>query len=113
MSNIVNLDESLIIGSGGCRVVYRHPDNANQCLKIKSRQGGGWWCSDSRDIKYYTHLQKRGASFQHVNRFFGEQMTNMGNALIFEMITDYDGQVSNTLKYYLESENQCTIICWF
>ena len=53
------------------------------------------------DIKYYQHLQNRGASFKHVARFQGEQNTNKGNAVVFELIKDYDGKISKTLQYYI------------
>jgi hypothetical protein len=98
-----SLKKSLIIGKGGRRIVYRHPDNPNQCLKIVHHKMVHYKYIDENkgDIKYYQHLQNRGASFKHIACIRGEQNTNKGNALVFDLIKDYDGEISKTLRYYL------------
>ena len=98
MSNIIHLNKSLIIAKGMRRTIYSHPDNPNQCLKIKHHKRID---ENKIDIKYYQHLQNRGASFKHIARFQGEQNTNKGNATVFDLIKDYDGKISKTLQYYL------------
>jgi hypothetical protein len=98
MSNIIYLNKSLIIGKGKKRTIYSHPDNPDQCLKIEHHKNTN---ENNIDIKYHQHLQNRGASFKHVACFQGEQNTNKGNAVVFELIKDYDGKISKTLQYYL------------
>jgi len=93
-----SLKKSLIIAKGKGRIVYSHPDNPNQCLKIVYHKTIN---ENKIDIKYYRHLQNRGASFKHIACIRGEQNTNKGNALVFDLIKDYDGKISKTLQYYL------------
>jgi hypothetical protein len=95
---VCKLKKSLIIAKSIGRIVYRHPDNPNQCLKIVHHKRID---ENKIDIKYYQHLQNRGASFKHIACIRGEQNTNKGNAVIFELIKDYDGEISKTLQYYI------------
>ncbi len=98
MPNIIHLNKSLLIAKSIGITIYSHPDNPNQCLKIVHHKSID---ENKIDIKYHQHLQNRGASFKHVARFQGEQNTNKGNAVVFELIKDYDGKISKTLQYYL------------
>lgn len=56
------------------------------------------------DLKYYRHLQNRGVSFKHIARFRGTQMTNKGQGIVFDLVRDYDGNISKSLEYYLKLE---------
>lgn len=103
---MIYLNKSLIIGKGTRRTVYSHPDNPNQCLKIDHKNIH----ENNVDIKYYRHLQNRGASFKHIACIQGEQNTNKGNAVVFELIKDYDGKISKTLQYYLTSRKFDSLI---
>lgn len=38
--------------------------------------------------------------------FYGEVKTNLGQGLIFELIRDYDGNISRNLDWYLEDESR-------
>ncbi len=98
MSNIIHLNKSLLIAKSIGRTVYSHPNHPDQCLKIVHHKTIN---ENKIDLKYYRHLQNRGASFKHIARLQGEQNTNKGNAVVFDLIKDYDGKISKTLQYYL------------
>lgn len=102
MENTIHLEESQIIGTGGYRTVYAHPDYPNQCFKVQKNKK---FKENNVDIKYHLHLKNRKASFQHIAQFQGEVNTNKGKAVIFTLVKDYDNTVSRTLRYYLEQNN--------
>lgn len=103
MENIINLKKAHIIGVGGYRTIYTHPDNANQCLKVQKHKN---YTENNVDIKYYQHLKNRKISFEHIAQFHGVTNTNQGKAVIFTLIKDYDNKISKTLQYYLTQDDE-------
>jgi len=99
---MISINKSSFVGKGSHREVYRHPENHNLCIKVivdgsdESRQ-------ELREKTYYKHLQKRGASFDMLPQYYGDITTDLGIGSVFDLICDHDGNVSQTLEYYLES----------
>lgn len=103
MTNLINLKESHIIGAGGYRTVYAHPDYLNYCFKIQKNENIK---ENKIDINYHQHLKNRSVSFEHIAQFQGEVNTNKGKAVIFTLVKDYDNKISKTLHYYLTQNNE-------
>ncbi len=101
-SAMIDLSESTAFNKGSHRECYIHPDNKNLCIKVvfdtEHRKRAA-----SREKKYYHHLQKRDISWNMVPKCYGEVDTSKGLGVVFDLITDHDGQVSKTLTYYFES----------
>lgn len=100
----VRLNEDLLIGEGGSRRCYIHPLDANRCIKTikeKSHQR-----SVNRETRYFKKLQKGGKSFKMISKYFGSVKTNQGMCEVYELVRDYDGEISKDLKYYLNLKDK-------
>lgn len=101
--SIIKLDEKLFIGSGTLRFVYIHPEDDSKCLKIQQHDKVK---ENKIDVKYHQHLIARNAPYEHIAKFYGEVMTDKGKAVMFDVVRDYDHQISKTLYYYLSKNNK-------
>lgn len=92
---MIELDESLRVGSGNGRTTYRHPNDASRLLKIEHAPVKGrlrWYerppniaPSNVREFDGYTHMIKRlGTSLDFVSDVHGWEETNKGIALVVE-----------------------------
>ena len=50
-----------------------------------------------RETKYYRRYMRRGCSMEHLAAFHGQVETNLGPGIIFDLITNPDGELSTTL----------------
>jgi len=98
---MIQLDASRFVGKGLHRECYIHPDNEQLCVKVVV---AGDLSESKREQSYYKILQKRGISWDILPRFHGLIETNMGAGAVFDLVRDFDGEVSKTLAYYLSSE---------
>ena len=96
------LDETLLLARGGVRAVYRHPAEADKCLKIVFNQQRRR--SVRREITYLKKYHRRHGPLDYLPGFFGHCSTNLGTAAIFELIRDVDGQVSRSLAEYVAGQ---------
>lgn len=95
------LNASDFVGKGLHRECYVHPNDEQRCIKVVV---AGDLSESKREQSYYKLLQKRGISWDILPRFHGVIETNMGAGAVFDLIRDYDGEISKTLEYYLSSE---------
>lgn len=100
---MIELIPSLLVAKGGHRHCYTHPDDPSKCVKVL--------VSDDQkehvlEQKYYQHLIKRNISWEMLPRFYGTVETNLGDGAVFDLIRDFDGQVSKTFEYYIKSDEQ-------
>lgn len=100
INEILNLNDKLYIGHGKHRKCYLHPNNKNLCIKVLS--GGTQEKVSQNEVKYYKQLHKRNISWNMIAKYFGNIQTNMGNGETFELIRDYDGNISKSVSYYLK-----------
>ncbi|WNC73124.1 YrbL family protein [Thalassotalea psychrophila] len=100
---MIELDNTLLVGKGAFRECYRHPDNNGLCVKVLFRQDI-YQKAIRREIEYYERLIKRNVDFSMLSRYYSATETNIGRAHVYELICDSDGQVSQSLEYYLQSE---------
>lgn len=97
---MLTLSPPLLIGRGKRRECYHHPNDDELCIKIVI---SGDDKETLREQSYYRFLEKRNVSWKMIARFHGNVETNMGTGGVFELIRDYDGTVSKTLRHYLSS----------
>ena len=93
-----------LISKGDVREVYRHPDNADLCVKIDYVQGHyARKRKTPAQIKYYRWLEQRAAPFDMMTRFHGCIDTNFGRGYVFDLIRDDGGAVARPITDYFHS----------
>ncbi|MFT7823753.1 MAG: YrbL family protein [Sulfurimonas sp.] len=97
--NHVILKDSMLIGEGRNRKCYLHPEDKDLCIKIAFEKAKR---SVNRETGYFGRLQKRGKSFEMIARYFGKIQTNLGEGEVYELVCDYNGNISKNLRYYLK-----------
>ena len=98
---MIMLEASRFVGKGLHRECYIHPENEQLCVKVVV---AGDQSESRREQKYYKLLQRRQICWDILPRFHGLVDTNKGSGAIFDLIRDDNGEVSNTLEYYLSAE---------
>jgi len=93
---ILSLDETLLIGKGGVREVFQHPDDPSKCIKITFNQEKRR--SVKREIYYLQLYHRRKKPFERLARFHGYCSTTKGKGSIFDLIRDFDGKKSVKLS---------------
>ena len=100
---MLTLESSSLIARGLRRECYFHPLDENKCVKIVV---AGDHKETVREQSYYRLLEKRAISWRMLARFYGNIDTNRGKGAVFELIRDYDGNVSKTLEQYFSADNE-------
>ena len=96
---MLNLDDSLIIGKGANRTCYRHPSDKEKCIKIPNNSQ----CeTQALEIQYYELLASNRIALKHISQYYGEIDTNVGKGYIYELIRDFDGEISKPISDYLD-----------
>jgi len=91
----IHLNRALFLASGGARDVYLHPNNENICIKIQRTNG-------HQNINEKNFFKKHGNN-PIFPEYYGEVETNLGTGLAFELIKDFNGEISKSLIYYLKT----------
>lgn len=100
---MLNLDSSTLVGKGKRRECYFHPEEKNRCVKIVVT---GNHKETLREQSYYRLLSKRNISWSMLVQFYGNVETNRGEGAVFELVRDYNGDVSKTLDFYLSAQDE-------
>ena len=100
---MLTLESSSLIGRGLRRECYFHPEDGNKCIKVVV---AGDHEETVREQSYYRLLEKRNISWQMLARFYGNVETNRGEGAVFELIRDYNKEVSKTLGQYFSANNK-------
>jgi hypothetical protein len=103
---MLTLEPSSLIGRGMRRECYFHPGDENKCVKVVV---AGDHKETAREQSYYRLLEKRAISWKMLARFYGNAETNRGPGAVFELIRDYNGEVSKTLDHYISAGNSTGI----
>ncbi len=101
---MLQISDAHLIGKGSERGCYVHPEHSARCIKINH---SAVTKQSDNELEYLTILQKRNISWRHIPQFYGTVETNLGNGMVYDLIRDYDGEVSNTLAHYLRGETNC------
>lgn len=101
---MLDLESALVVGKGLHRVCYGHPQDGRLCVKVLlPLQSKTPLIEAEREVKYYRFLEKKNVPWTMLPKFHGEVLTSRGPGYIFDLIRDYDGEISKTLKHYLAS----------
>jgi hypothetical protein len=100
---MLTLESSSLIGRGLRRECYFHPEDGNKCIKVVV---AGDHKETVREQSYYRLLEKRNISWQMWARFYGKVETNRGEGAVFELVRDYNKEVSKTLEQYFSANNE-------
>lgn len=90
-----HLKPANLIGKGNERICYTHPTDESKLIKVQYRQDRN---QNLIDAIYYAHLKKQGADFTHIANCYEWIDIDTHKGLIFEKVTDYNGQCSQTLS---------------
>ncbi len=95
MNKILQLTDHLLISEGATRKCYRHPCDANKCVKIEKEADG----TNQHDVEAH-HLVKPVLN-RYIAAYDNELVaTNLGKALVCELIRDDNGPPSHSLAHY-------------
>ena len=101
---MLDLESAPVVGKGLHRICYGHPLDKHLCVKVLlPLQSKTPLIEAEREVKYYRFLEKKNVPWTMLPKFHGEILTSRGRGYIFDLIRDYDGEISKTLKYYLAS----------
>ena len=102
---MIVLSDKTPFASGGHKLVYRHPDFADRCLKVMSPEAV---IKEQRADHDPLEEEWRGAEAvcafgnstvsRHMPAYYGFVATDIGRALCTEIICDSDGGISPTLE---------------
>ncbi len=95
---VIELSSSLLFGRGHYRECYIHPLRHDLCVKIFRKQNKS---KQKRQIRYYRYLEQRNISWEMMPRFHGIVDTNLGPGMVFDLIRDYDDEISKPLNFFL------------
>jgi hypothetical protein len=104
---MIKLNESKKIGQGTNRACYIHPEDDSKCIKVTISNDHS---ESEKEKKYYKILQNKNISWKMLAKYYGTVNTDLGEGLVFDLVKDYDGQVSKTLQEYMISEEIITTI---
>ena len=102
------LAEKDFLGKGISKKVYYHPGDKNKCIKISidSTQD-----TDTREeLRYRRVCKKMLEQSSLLTKYFGTVETNLGTGHVFELVRDYDGNVSETLESMIFREKDISKI---
>jgi hypothetical protein len=104
---VIALSDKYLISVGTNRACYSNPDNKLLCIKINIGDNK----ETHREIKYYMFLKKKNISWEMLSKYYGSINTNLGKGEMFELIRDYNGNISKQLNYYLKSneDKECLL----
>ena len=89
------------IGQGRERTCYVHPDDPSKLIKISGEASN---TQSQRELDLYSRLvNKKKIQYTHLPQFYGLQKTNLGQGLVVDLIRDFDGEVSKSLRWYLDN----------
>lgn len=98
---MITLQPSMMIGKGLHRECFTHPNNSNLCIKVVVN---GNQKETTREQGYYKFLERRKIAWNMLPKFHNNIETNMGPGAVFDLIRDYNGNISNSLEYYLNDK---------
>lgn len=97
---MIVLEPQYLIGKGLHRECYVHPANRDLCIKIIVN---GDLVEHKREQKYFKLLAKRNTPWTMLPRYHGMTESNLGKGAVFDLVRDYNGDVSKTLTYFCQS----------
>ena len=86
------------IGEGQERACYLHPEYGDRVIKV---QKSDLRKQTDRELSLYRTLQRRNLQdYSHIPRYYGAVTTNLGPGYVFDLVSNFDGEVSRSLWWY-------------
>lgn len=101
---MIYLSDQTPLGTGRHRQCYTHPENAQRCIKIIYNADQSGLKEIKRELRYYAHLSRYLKDWSGIPQYYGTVETDLGTGYVYDIITDFDGKPSVTLK---EFADQC------
>ena len=98
----LRLTNDSLTGVGSERKCFIHPHDKRKCIKITYKFGRRTVARCKREIKYSLKYSNLPESFSSIPKYFGKVNTNMGIGHVFELVLDYDGNISSKLSEYIQ-----------
>ena len=95
------LSDQLLIAKGHHRACYQHPNNAALCVKVHLNPYDD--LETLREVRYFKWLHRSKVNLTGIADYCGKVSTTLGMGYVYQLIRDYDGQVSKTLDHYLNN----------
>ena len=114
---LIKLAAEKPFNAGGHRQCFVHPEDSNKCIKVlypqrrgsvlRKQQGFPKNCrpaehydDNARELRGYRYINslQNEAVWTHVPRYYGTVDTDMGPGSVTELIRDFDGAISQTLR---------------
>lgn len=95
------LTEDLLIGVGGHKKVYVHPDDETLCVKVLhyGETDEDW----QKELRYRRSRERRGLSSTLLTQYYGAcPLEGGGIGHIFERVRDFDGQDSLSFQQHID-----------
>ena len=93
--------EDLLIGVGGHKKVYVHPDDETLCVKVLhyGETDEDW----QKELRYRRSRERRGLSSTLLTQYYGAcPLEGGGIGHIFERVRDFDGQDSLSFQQHID-----------
>ncbi|WP_157956892.1 YrbL family protein [Salinicola aestuarinus] len=95
---MLSLSSATELAHGNDRAVYRHPDHVDRCIKVARFPERGSE-QNAREKAYFERLTSRGMSdWRYVPAYHGTLQTDRGEGLIFGLVCDAGGGLSQTVR---------------
>lgn len=92
------------IAKGSHKKCFQHPQDPTRCIKIPYNAPGE--TDLHREVHYLTRvLKQRAAQSGILPKYHGKVQTNLGEGHVFDLIRDFDGEISRSLAHALASES--------
>ena len=104
MTKIDHLDKNKLLAKGNERLCYIHPEDETKVIKITHKKGGGR-SQNKMEANYYACLEQRGTPMTHLADCYGWVEVEGEKGLMFERVSDADGQTSKTLNEMIKEQS--------
>ena len=95
------LSDALLIAKGRHRACYQYPGHPELCIKVHIDPRDD--LETIREVRYFNWLHKCNVNLDGIADYRGKYPTTLGMGYVYELVRDYDGQVSKTLDHYLKN----------
>jgi hypothetical protein len=101
MSEIINLNDDLLIANGGGRTCFIHPEDDTKVIKIIHTEEGISNNQNDIDYKYINYLRKHNKDLSYISSCYEYIKTNLGDGLVFDRIVNYDKTPCKSFRYFI------------
>jgi hypothetical protein len=117
MNDALKLSVLEPFGVGGNRACYVHPEDASKCVKVllphrnaERKRAKAVGLKRYRSLKYFDDNLRELCTYHEIENAYGDEIwshlpkcygmvsTDLGDGLISDLVRDFDGAISGTLK---------------